>query len=39
MWAGLMVNQQMIADGDHSNFICGNDVSAKQVVRSLLTDI
>ncbi len=39
MWAGLMVNPQMIADGDHSNFICGNDENAKQVVRTLLSDM
>ena len=36
MWCGLMVNPAMIANGDHTNFICGNDSEAKQKVRSIL---
>lgn len=39
MWAGLMANPQMIGNGDHSNFICGNDEESKRVVRRLLTDM
>jgi len=38
MWAGLMVNPAMISHGDHSNFICGNDMEAKQKVKSLLNE-
>ncbi len=37
MWAGIMVNPQMINNGDHTNFICGNDQEAKQTVKKLLT--
>jgi hypothetical protein len=29
MWAGLMVNPNMIGGGDHTAFICGNDAEAK----------
>jgi len=36
MWAGIMVNPSMINNGDHTNFICGNDQEAKQTVKSLL---
>lgn len=36
MWAGLMVNPAMINNGDHTNFICGNDVDAKEKVKSML---
>lgn len=36
MWAGLMVNPAMINNGDHTNFICGNDVEAKEKVKALL---
>ena len=38
MWAGLMVNPAMINNGDHTNFICGNDIEAKQKVKSLLNE-
>jgi hypothetical protein len=38
MWCGLMVNPNMIGGGDHTNFICGNDVEAKKMVASLLTE-
>jgi predicted dinucleotide-binding enzyme len=38
MWCGLMVNPNMINDGEHTNFICGNDVEAKQKVKSLLNE-
>jgi len=38
MWAGLMVNPDMIYNGDHSNFICGNDAGAKEKVKSLLKE-
>ena len=36
MWCGLMVNPNMIAGGDHVNFICGNDAEAKTTVKNLL---
>ena len=38
MWCGLMVNPAMISGGDHTNFICGNDVEAKQKVKGLLNE-
>lgn len=38
MWAGLMVNPTMINNGDHTNFICGNDVEAKEKVKSMLNE-
>jgi 8-hydroxy-5-deazaflavin:NADPH oxidoreductase len=38
MWCGLMVNPAMINGGDHTNFICGNDVDAKQQVKTLLNE-
>lgn len=39
MWAGLMVNPNMINNGDHTNFICGNDQGAKQLVREVLAQM
>ena len=39
MWAGIMVNPGMIQNGDHTNFICGNDKEAKQKVKSLLKEL
>lgn len=36
--AGLMVNPSMINNGDHTNFICGNDSDTKQKVKSLLNE-
>lgn len=38
MWCGLMVNPGMINDGNHTNFICGNDAGAKAKVKSLLNE-
>jgi 8-hydroxy-5-deazaflavin:NADPH oxidoreductase len=38
MWNGLMLNPAMIGNGDHINYICGNDVSAKAKVISLLQE-
>ena len=38
MWAGLMVNPSLVNHGDHSNFICGNDMEAKMKVKSLLNE-
>lgn len=38
MCCGLMVNPKMINGGDHTNFICGNDPEAKQVVKTLLNE-
>ena len=35
MWCGLMVNPALI-QGNHVNYICGNDETAKTTVRSLL---
>lgn len=39
MWAGLMVNPMMVNNGDHTNFICGNDAEAKEKVKSLLNEM
>lgn len=36
MWCGLMVNPAMINGGDHSTFISGNDISAKETVKEIL---
>ncbi|MGZ8544264.1 MAG: NADPH-dependent F420 reductase [Flavisolibacter sp.] len=38
MWCGLMVNPAMISNGDHTNFICGNDEEAKLEVKALLNE-
>ena len=38
MWAGLMVNPNMIGGGDHTAFICGNDAEAKKSVKSLMNE-
>lgn len=38
MWCGLMVNPVMIGEGNHTNFICGNDAEAKVKVKSLLNE-
>jgi 8-hydroxy-5-deazaflavin:NADPH oxidoreductase len=36
MWAGLMVNPNLIGNGDHVNFICGNSTQAKSKVQKIL---
>jgi len=36
MWAGLMINPNLIGNGDHINFICGNSSQAKSKVQKLL---
>jgi predicted dinucleotide-binding enzyme len=36
MWCGIMVNPAMINGGDHSTFLCGNDVGAKEEVKKIL---
>lgn len=36
MWCGLMVNPLMIGNGNHTNFIAGNDSEAKAKVVALL---
>jgi len=36
MWCGLMVNPQMINQGDHQVFMSGNDSEAKQKVSEVL---
>lgn len=36
MWSGLMVNPAMINNGEHQNYICGNDEGAKEQVIELL---
>jgi len=36
MWNGLMLNPAMINNGDHVNYICGNDAGAKTKVKELL---
>ena len=36
MWYGLMVNPYQVNRGDHSTFICGNDLGAKEQVKEIL---
>ena len=36
MWAGLMVNPAMLAGGDHTVFVSGNDAGAKAQTNTLL---
>lgn len=36
MWCGLMVNPGMIGNGDHINYISGNDPDARAEVKKLL---
>lgn len=36
MWNGLMLNPMMIGNGEHVNYICGNDANAKKEVIQLL---
>jgi predicted dinucleotide-binding enzyme len=36
MWCGLMVNPGMIGNGDHINYLAGNDAGAKAEVKKLL---
>lgn len=38
MWCGLMVNPNMIGDGNHTNFVSGNDAEAKAMVKGLLKE-
>ncbi|PZX94587.1 NADP oxidoreductase [Flavobacterium aquariorum] len=39
MWSTLMVVPTMLKEGDHTNFICGNDEEAKNTVKKLLHEI
>ncbi|MEM8924066.1 MAG: NAD(P)-binding domain-containing protein [Actinomycetota bacterium] len=39
MNANVMVEPSLVADGDHSVFVCGNDDAAKETVRTLLTQL
>ncbi len=39
VWAGLMVNPNMIGGGDHINYLSGNDEKAKSEVRKLLIQL
>jgi 8-hydroxy-5-deazaflavin:NADPH oxidoreductase len=36
MWCGIMVNPNMIGNGDHNAFMAGNDIEAKTRVKELL---
>ena len=36
MWNGLMINPSLISNGDHVNYICGNDADAKKKVLNFL---
>jgi 8-hydroxy-5-deazaflavin:NADPH oxidoreductase len=38
MWCGLMLNPTMINEGNHINFMCGNDEDAKSKVVALLNE-
>jgi 8-hydroxy-5-deazaflavin:NADPH oxidoreductase len=39
MWAGIMINPALINNGDHTNFICGNDQEAKETVKGILKEM
>ena len=39
MWNGLMVNPNLIGNGDHVNYICGNDAEAKSKVIAILNEM
>lgn len=39
MWNGLMVNPNLIGNGDHINYICGNDAGAKSKVITILNEM
>ena len=39
MWSTVMTAPSTLKNGDHSNFICGNDDEAKTTVRSLLNEM
>jgi len=36
MWCGLMVNPNLIGNGEHQVFICGNDEESKITIKTLL---
>ncbi len=36
MYSGIMVNPSMVNNGNHTNYICGNDAGAKSAVKELL---
>jgi hypothetical protein len=36
MWCGLMINPDLVGNGDHMNFISGNSAEAKNSVKKLL---
>jgi len=39
MWNTIMISPSTLQNGDHTNFICGNDEEAKNQVKSLLNEI
>jgi predicted dinucleotide-binding enzyme len=39
MWSTLMMIPSMLQEGNHTNFICGNDEEAKKTVKNLLREI
>jgi len=39
MWNGLMLNPSLIGNGDHVNYICGNDADAKKKVLGFLNEL
>jgi predicted dinucleotide-binding enzyme len=36
MWCGLMVNPELLSNGNHTAFICGNDSNAKVKVKEIM---
>lgn len=38
MWNTLMIRPEILQNGDHTNFICGNDDKAKNIVKNLLKE-
>ncbi len=39
MWNGLMINPGLIANGNHINYLCGNDAGAKESVKKFLKEL
>lgn len=39
MWNGLMLNPSLIGNGDHVNYLCGNDSEAKKQVVAFLNEL
>lgn len=38
MWCGLMVNPGLIGDGNHVNYVCGNNAESKEKTKQILME-